>query len=66
MTKHQFKVGDIVRLKSGGPPMTVSSIGSVMSEDIGCQWFSGRKMESGYFPAASLVPGEADDDGKSN
>ncbi len=32
----EFKEGDVVRLKSGGPPMTVEQI---YDEDISCVWF---------------------------
>lgn len=50
-----FKVGDVVRLKSDGPKMTVIYI----SEDgttISCTWFvsSGSKPETGSFPAEAL------------
>ncbi|MFN8092191.1 MAG: DUF2158 domain-containing protein [Vicinamibacteria bacterium] len=46
-----FRPGDTVRLKSGGPVMTVSfeEHGSVA-----CQWFSGPKLEQSRFPATSL------------
>ncbi|CDZ50405.1 YodC family protein [Neorhizobium galegae] len=33
-----FKIGDVVRLKSGGPLMTLSYIKS--SESVGCVWFN--------------------------
>ena len=48
----QFKVGDVVKLKSGGPKMTVSSI----DEDgyIGCTWFIENKREGDSFMEATL------------
>ncbi|HWE86636.1 MAG TPA: DUF2158 domain-containing protein [Terracidiphilus sp.] len=36
----QFKVGDIVQLKSGGPPMTVKSV-EVLNGECLCEWFGG-------------------------
>ncbi|WP_031596691.1 YodC family protein [Ferrovum myxofaciens] len=46
-----FAVGTIVKLKSGGPDMTVkyAKDGSVTA-----QWFAGKKLEQGAFPASSL------------
>jgi uncharacterized protein YodC (DUF2158 family) len=34
----QFKVGDTVKLKSGGPVMTVG--GETMSKSLECHWFN--------------------------
>lgn len=52
-----FKIGDIVKLKSGGPAMTVQAINE--SENSGiyfqCQWFAGKKLEVGSFRGESLV-----------
>jgi uncharacterized protein YodC (DUF2158 family) len=50
-----LKVGDVVKLKSGGPVMTV--IVSPKGEDQICStaWFSGDKSEIGRFPAESLM-----------
>ena len=45
-------VGTVVRLKSGGPSMTVQFLNS--DGEVYCQWFSGSKLEGGSFPAASL------------
>lgn len=55
----EFKVGDIVQLKSGGPKMTVADVSArhVIQNYIGrvgCQWFAGNKSETGYFPKESL------------
>jgi uncharacterized protein YodC (DUF2158 family) len=54
----KFKVGDIVRLKSGGPEMTVKMErhNSITHEHDGydCQWFGGKKLEVGRFPEDSL------------
>lgn len=35
-----FKPGDVVRVKSGGPNMTVTSVGG---ESIGCVWMDQGK-----------------------
>ena len=50
----KFKEGDIVQLKSGGPTMTVCSGGSSGSH-YQCKWFSGKKLEEGYFPDEALI-----------
>lgn len=47
------KVGDVVTLRSGGPEMTVKAVYS--DGDIECQWFAGKKLESGFFPLNSLT-----------
>jgi uncharacterized protein YodC (DUF2158 family) len=44
----EFKPGDIVRLKSGGPDMTVSSI-DPHKKYLHCEWFAGKKREFGQF-----------------
>ena len=53
----KFNIGDIVKLKSGGPDMTVqteneNSITGAISYH--CQWFAGKKLESGKFPPESI------------
>jgi len=54
MSETDFKVGDVVILKSGGPTMTVCEIDD--DEDmIYCQWFVENKiLETADFPADSL------------
>lgn len=54
-----FKKGDIVKLKSGGPKMTVQSIVSPLSADkeptsLRAQWFAGSTLKNGTFPFDSL------------
>ncbi len=51
-----FNVGDVVRLKSGGPKMTVEYIdpGSDAGMKVDCVWFEDRKREIGTFAAAAL------------
>ncbi len=45
----KIKSGDVVRLKSGGPPMTVGSLyGSDTSHAV-CQWFEGPDLRQGEF-----------------
>ncbi len=53
----KYKIGQIVRLKSGGPEMTVqdeSSSNDKTKTWYSCQWFAGKKLESGNFPPESL------------
>jgi uncharacterized protein YodC (DUF2158 family) len=53
----KFKGGDVVMLKSGGPPMTVQIMkekgeGETMDQ---CQWFSGAELQQGVFVESSLT-----------
>jgi len=46
----QFKVGDVVQLKSGGSKMTVDAV----SDRIWCMWFDGTTQKNGNFPPGAL------------
>jgi uncharacterized protein YodC (DUF2158 family) len=75
-----YKVGDKVKLKSGGPTMTVQEVthpfpgmqelirGGNPKSEIGvtcrCQWFVKEKLVSGEFPEESLQPASPDDKAK--
>lgn len=52
----EFKKGDTVRLKSGGPLMTVSDTGKDFTENemVWCVWFEKNKAESATFPPEVL------------
>lgn len=57
----EFKVGDVVQLKSGGPRMTVSQIsatGTRADLHAWCDWFiqdkAPWKKDNGVFPLTSL------------
>ncbi|EKN3948530.1 YodC family protein [Yersinia enterocolitica] len=54
----KYKVGDKVKLRSGGPVMTVHQISvvhpAIYRGNHRCQWFAGKKLEEGYFPDDSL------------
>lgn len=57
-----FAVGDVVRLKSGGPDMSVKHVSddaverwsSGLTVNYTCQWFAGKKLESGLFAGPTL------------
>lgn len=49
----EFKVGDIVVLKSGSPKMTVESV-SATSTLIRATWFSGSKHNSETFNPGAI------------
>jgi uncharacterized protein YodC (DUF2158 family) len=54
--KFTFKPGDAVRLKAGGPIMTVDGVyaeGSI--EQVKCQWFSEGRFHEGVFQAQTLI-----------
>lgn len=58
--ENKYSCGDIVKLKSGGPDMTVKDVGSHFSSkeftgNYTCQWFAGKKLDTGSFPEESLV-----------
>lgn len=55
----KYEVGTLVKLKSGGPDMTVKSAHRHHSTNefqgiYRCQWFAGKKAEAADFPEASL------------
>lgn len=54
----KIEVGTIVKLKSGGPDMTVKQVLTDMNDrptgSYKCQWFAGKKLEDGIFPGDSL------------
>ena len=63
MTDGHFVTGEIVKLRSGGPRMTVKEIFAPDVDDVlhrkgtyeyRCQWFAGRKLEDGIFSEAGL------------
>jgi len=52
-----FKVGDVVRLKSGGPNMTVTAVGpdEQGTPQVWVSWFDEKKQAAnGYYPAAAV------------
>jgi uncharacterized protein YodC (DUF2158 family) len=53
----QFKVGDTVQLKSGGPIMTIIE---VLSEGwVTCRWYDGKQYKTENFPSEALVNEES-------
>ena len=66
-----LKIGDVVKLKSGGPMMTVSGHNNGALNDygyIGCIWFEAGTettsiLRSDVFPPACLDVFESDDKG---
>jgi uncharacterized protein YodC (DUF2158 family) len=54
-----FKVGDLVRLKSGGPLMTVSNVGTAGGQlAVWCVWFEKDDQKSATFPPDALEAGK--------
>ncbi len=49
----EFKPGDVVKVKSGGPAMTVERI---TSNQVVCQWFVGADLKGGVFAPEALEP----------
>jgi len=53
----EFRIGDIVQLKSGGPEMTVTLVGTSNGvPTIWCAWFVGNEQKKGNFPPGALRP----------
>ena len=52
----EFKIGDILQLKSGGPKMTIEKIDQFLGQtSVHCQWFAGGKLSNGEFLPELLV-----------
>jgi uncharacterized protein YodC (DUF2158 family) len=54
----ELKIGDVVRLKSGGPKMTV--LGGNGNHWV-CQWFNNAGLDEGAFAAEALELVKTDD-----
>lgn len=56
---NELKVGDVVRLKSGGPAMTIEEIGKYgmgsTHDQAKCVWFEGKKMQERVFELPTLT-----------
>jgi uncharacterized protein YodC (DUF2158 family) len=61
MSEHEFKEGDIVQLKSGGPRMTIKGIGEYgvvpHGDNALCEWFDNKTRLQDVFEFHSLVKG---------
>ncbi len=49
-----IRVGDIVKLKSGGPDMTVTRTENTQNDDIGVMWFDKAELQKGWFSVDAL------------
>lgn len=59
MPNQEFKEGDVVQLKSGGPKMTIEKYpcyeqGLKYDDRADCTWFDGSKPYSQRFPLITL------------
>lgn len=63
--KHgNWREGDVVTLKSGGPSMTISGFHDSSNDSVQCMWFAGndRKVDWFHPNTLKLVPDDAEDD----
>lgn len=53
---NEFKVGDVVQLKSGSPKMTAIKVGDNLKHEptVWCDWFDGTDKKHGTFPPEAL------------
>ncbi len=57
MADDSFHEGDVVQLKSGGPEMTVTTVGAeamTRVEKVFTEWFDDKRKLSGSFKPSSL------------
>ncbi|MFZ5733662.1 MAG: YodC family protein [Pseudomonadota bacterium] len=58
-----IQAGDVVRLKSGGPKMTVTALGDRLGTlSVWCSWFVGSKKDSEVFPVEAVELAKLDSD----
>jgi uncharacterized protein YodC (DUF2158 family) len=53
---HEFKIGDVVKLKSADLPMTITNLADDnYKENVECVWFDvENKLQIGYFKKETL------------
>lgn len=57
MTQENFPIGSVVRLKSGGPAMTVHlHTKHSISDNVICKWFDGNNVKTEEFKILTLEP----------
>jgi uncharacterized protein YodC (DUF2158 family) len=49
----QFKIGDIVRLKTGGPEMTVEAV-DLRTADVQCTWLTDNLLHRSRFKSLAV------------
>ena len=56
MANTVFNIGDVVQLKSGGPPMTVVKAGPNEKKigTVWCEWFEEKTQNSAVFPSDAV------------
>lgn len=54
MAGHAFSTGQTVKLRSGGPVMTVIGTNALNPSMYVCQWFAGKTLKQGEFPSQNL------------
>ena len=57
----KFKPGDLVKLKSGGPVMTVDTVEDSFVVGYWCEWFAGKKLDRANFSETSLLAATEED-----
>ena len=54
--KYEFRLGDTVQLKSGGPVMTVTEIWDPSYAPFGCKWFNNdNELKEKSFAGVALI-----------
>ena len=57
--EHEFRAGDVVQLKSGGPKMTIDGIDKygmgATHDSANCVWFEGTKRKQAVFELITLT-----------
>ena len=54
MSEQEFRVGDVVQLKSGGPNMTIIQLYERRKDMCQCAWFDGASQITGNQVLAAL------------
>jgi uncharacterized protein YodC (DUF2158 family) len=52
LAAEQLREGDVVQLKSGGPPMTIVDYSE---GNVKCKWFDGSKVQEDWFPMYAII-----------